>query len=86
MSYSSSRRLALDEAQPLPHRASHARSCAARISEKYRVHRDAVIGRVRELTGVDLRAPKSGAEVAAAVAAMETLRASGLVVPPPEEP
>jgi hypothetical protein len=78
MSYSSSRRHALDESEPLPHRASHARSCAARISEKFGVHRDVVIERVRELTDVDLRAPGTVDEVTAAVAALDVLRTTGL--------
>lgn len=78
MSYSSSRRHAPDGTEPLLNRASHARSCAARVSEKFAIHRDIVIERVRELTGVDLRAPATVDEVTAAVAALDRLRTCGL--------
>ena len=75
------RKNALDESQPLLHRASRARSCAMLISEKLRVHRDVVIERVRELTGVDMHAVTSGAEIAKVIEVMEHLRFEGLGLP-----
>lgn len=45
---------------------------------KFSVHRDVVLDRVREMTGVDMRAPTSAADVVAAIAALEALRWSGL--------
>ena len=78
MSFSSHRKAALDGARPLEHRASHARSCAVVVSEKLRVDREEVIKAVQRLSGVSLHAPKSSAELQAAIEALEALRSRGL--------
>ena len=83
VSYSAHRRDALDPEMPLPHRVSHARSCAMLMGQKYRVHRDAVIEAVRRACGVDLTAPATEAEIVAAVGALDSIKAHGLGDPEP---
>lgn len=78
MSFSSQRRDALDAERPLAHRASHARSCAVRVAEKHRVHRDLVIEAVWSRCGVDLTAPKSHEEIQTAVQVLDDLWQNGL--------
>jgi hypothetical protein len=75
------RKNALDESQPLLHRASRARSCAMLISEKFRVHRDVVIDRVRELSGIDMHNITSSAAITAVIEVMDDLRVHGLASP-----
>jgi hypothetical protein len=77
MSFNSHRRATLDEMRPLPHRASHARSCALLVAQKYRINREAVIQRVREITGVSLLEPKSGQELLRALTLLERFRREG---------
>lgn len=78
MSFSSNRRDALDSTLPLKHRASHARSCAVRVSEKYGVKRDVVIDLVRQACGVDLNSVGSESEIVAAIEVLNALRLRGL--------
>ena len=77
------RKNALDESQPLLHRASRARSCAMLISEKFRIHRDVVIEHDRELTGVDMHNMSSSVQIAKVIEVMERLRFAGLGLPSP---
>ena len=77
MSYSSNRRNALDETQPLAHRASRARSCAMLVAQKFRVHRDVVIDRVRRESGIDMHAMTTD-DIVAVIAFLEDLRFRGL--------
>ncbi|HSX58817.1 MAG TPA: hypothetical protein VLF18_01335 [Tahibacter sp.] len=74
MSYRSHRRAALDESQPLAHRASHARSCALHVANGLRVQREAVIAAVAKRTGADLHAPADGDALARALDCLEALR------------
>jgi hypothetical protein len=78
ISYSSNRRDALDASLPIGHRASHARSCAVLVAEKYRVKRSAVIDLVKERCGVDLTAVVSDEEIAHAVEILDDLKARGI--------
>ena len=78
MSFSSHRRLTLDSTLPLSHRASHARSCAVVVCEKWRVERSVVIEAVRQRCGVDLMAVKNGEELILAMQVLEDLRFNGL--------
>jgi hypothetical protein len=78
MSYSSSRARAVDAARPLAQRASHARSCASAVAEKFRVHRSDVVRKVREATGIDLTAPSTATEIEAAIVCLDALRLSGV--------
>ncbi|WP_220753174.1 hypothetical protein [Shewanella sp. KT0246] len=48
MSFSSSRKRALDTSRPIAYRASSARSCAVCVSEKYRVKRSVILEQVRQ--------------------------------------
>lgn len=64
--------------RPFPQRASHARSCALLVAEKYRVTRESIIDRVREEAGVNLNEPKSARELIEALPVIETLKKHGL--------
>jgi hypothetical protein len=78
MSYSSSRARAMDATRPLAERASHARSCAVVVAEKFRVHRSEVVRKVKDATGVDLTSPSTATEIEAAIVCLDALRLSGL--------
>ena len=78
MSFSSNRRDTLDPTLPLNHRASHARSCAMLIGQKWRVHRNAVIAQVLRQTGVDLNRVTEERELVSAMMVLEELRTHGL--------
>jgi hypothetical protein len=78
VSYSSNRRNALDRDQPLAHRASRARSCAMLVAQKFKVHRDVVLERVRERSGVDMSSIARDADIAAAITVLEDLRHRGV--------
>lgn len=78
MSYSTHKRQALDAAEPLSHRASHARSCANHVAEKLNVHRDGVIECVKHSTGIDLRVIGSDEELRRAMACLDGLRRPGV--------
>lgn len=82
MSYSSNRRDARDPARPLNHRVSHARSCAMLIAQKFNVHRDAVLERVRKRCGVDLNRVASEDELNRAIDLLEEIRFRGVVEEP----
>ena len=78
MSYSSNRRDALDATMPFAHRASHARSCAMLLAQKFRVPRDLVLDLVGELSGIDMHAMQTDEDIATAISLLESLRFSGL--------
>lgn len=78
MSYSAHRRKALDPAQLLPHRFSHARSMAVHMSQKYGVSRSEILNVVWQICGVDLEMEKSEEELVAAVRALDQIKATGL--------
>lgn len=79
MSYSTHRRQVLNAAEPLPHRASHARSCANHVAEALKVHRDEVIECVKHSTGIDLRVIGSDEELWRAMACLDGLRQAGSI-------
>lgn len=74
MSFSSNRKAALDAALPIAQRASHARSCALHVAQKFRVSREDVITRVTQMSGISLHHLAGGEELAIAVDALERLR------------
>jgi hypothetical protein len=78
MSFSAHRRNALDMERLLDHRASHARSCALCVAQKYRVRRSVVIELVRQACGVELMVVGTEHEIAAAVAVLTDLKLRGL--------
>lgn len=78
MSFSSNRRDALDGTMPLNHRASHARSCAMLIAQKWRVPRDLVLDEVHRQSGVDLTKGVNDDELVNAMKVLEELRFNGL--------
>ncbi len=80
MSFSSHRRDALDLALPLPHRQSHARSCAMLMGQKYRVHRSVILELVHQVCATDLIRPAAEAELVAAVRVLERIKAVGLAL------
>jgi hypothetical protein len=82
MSYSAHRRDALDPGLPLAHRASHARSCAVHVAQKYKVHRSAIIGLILRACGVNLMAVRSEQEIVDAIGALDSLRIHGLASRP----
>jgi hypothetical protein len=81
MAYTAHRRRARDVAEPLPHRASSARSCALHVAEKLRVRRSEVISAVLEETGVDLKGQPSGDAIIKAIEYLELLRMGGAKLP-----
>ena len=74
MSFSSSRRKALDQDRSLAHRASDARSCAMRVAEKWRLSRSDVLERLHEICGVDLTAEPTCDEIQTAIDVLDKLR------------
>ena len=78
MSFSSSRRNALDNPKPLEHRASHARSCAMLVAQKWNVPREEVIQKIQGLCGIDLEHPTSAFDLEHAMKYLELIRANGL--------
>jgi hypothetical protein len=82
MSYTAHRRIASDVAEPLPHRASSARSCALHVAQKLRVPRSQIIAAVLGVTGVDLEQPSSGEAIVSAIEYLELLRMGGAKVSP----
>ena len=77
MSFNSSRRKSLDEALPLQMRASHVRSCALLVAEKFGLNRDAVIKDVAARTGIDLHDLEDGESILVAIECLEQLRQGG---------
>jgi hypothetical protein len=78
MSFSSNRKDALDPQLPLNHRASHARSCAMAVAEKYKVKRSVVLDLVQKASGVDLLEITNEREIETAIEALEAIRRGGL--------
>ncbi|WP_394493709.1 hypothetical protein [Shewanella sp. ENK2] len=81
MSFSSSRKRALDTSRPIPYRASSARSCAVCVSEKYRVKRSVILEQVRQQTHVDLNAVDNSDGILKAISALEHIKLNGLNKP-----
>jgi hypothetical protein len=77
MSFNSHRRKLLDDAEPLEHRASHARSCALHVANKLGVPRETVIKLVAEKSGVNLHTPENVARLLTAFQALEIIRHQG---------
>lgn len=82
MSYSSSKRHALDQTMPLPHRMSNARSCAMRVGQKHHVRRSVIIAEVQRLSGVDLMVLQTDDCIERAIAALDQLKDKGIEAPP----
>ena len=84
MSYSNHRRLALDNALPVPHRMSHARSCAVHVSQKHRVQRGAVLEYVRRVAGVDVSVPHDEGGIRRAIAVLDAIKSTGVPTRSPD--
>lgn len=78
MSFNSHKRKVLDESLPLLHRASHARSCALLVAQKFSLKRESIIDLIKLNTGVDLNSPQSATELLIALTALDELRLSRL--------
>src|SRR5262245_29282922 len=78
MSFSAHRRDALDRDLPLSNRASHARSCAVHVAEKWRIKRSVVLIAVHQRCGVDLTAVGADVEIETAIRVLEDLKVHGL--------
>ena len=78
MSFSANRRDALDPNLPLKYRASHARSCALLVAEKWRIHRSLVIDVIRQRCGVNLEAVENEDEISTAIKVLEDLKIHGV--------
>lgn len=78
MSFSTNRRDALDATMPLNHRASHLRSCALLIGEKWQVPRDAVIEAVKRKSNVNLLEITDEKQIQIVMPILEELRKYGL--------
>jgi len=74
MSFNSSRRKSLDETLPLQIRASHVRSCALLVAEKFKLTREAVIADVASHTGIDLHNLGDGENILTAIECLEHMR------------
>lgn len=81
MSYNTHKRDALNAEMPISHRMSHLRSLTEITSSRYKVNRESVIIRVRELTGLDLHSHLSNDQILAAVECLDALRESGDLPP-----
>jgi hypothetical protein len=81
MSFSSNKNRALDTELPLSYRMSHVRSCAMLMGQKYKVRREQIIERVRELCGVDVHVVGTEADAVTAIAALVHIKNHGLVEP-----
>lgn len=77
MSYSAHRRDALNAHQTLAFRASHARSCAVHVAQKFGVLRSKVLAQVLRESGVDLENVESGEAIERALACLDRLRLEG---------
>lgn len=73
MSYTSHRKAVLDESLPMPHRASHARSCALLVARKCGTTREEILSRLRS-TDVDLEKPADAATLLQALDQLERWR------------
>jgi hypothetical protein len=78
MSFSAHRRDALNSDLPLHNRASHARSCAVHVAQKWRVKRSVVLYAVYQKCGVDLSVVGADIEIEKAIRALEDLKLQGL--------
>lgn len=63
---------------PLNHRASHARSCAMLVGQKWRVARSAVIDEIERQSGVNLLEITNDDQIQIAMKILEKLRENGL--------
>ena len=78
VSFSSSRRIALDPNRPSGERMSHARSCAMLVGQKWGVGRSVVLDRVREVCGVDLLMQASEDDLRTALTVLSDIKSRGL--------
>ncbi|MDB5345796.1 MAG: hypothetical protein JWP89_4173 [Schlesneria sp.] len=78
MSFSSNRRDAFDPTLPLDRRASHVRSCAMLVGQKWHVARSIVIEHVLSICDIDLATAITEQEIVKAMAVIENLRQNGL--------
>lgn len=78
MLFSAHRRDALNQSLAMNYRASHARSCALHVAQKYKVKRSVVIALVRQKCGVDLMAVTNDEDIAPAMDALAYLKLRGL--------
>jgi hypothetical protein len=78
MSFSANRRDALDRGLPLSYRASHARSCAVLVAEKWRVKRSVVLKAVHQKCGVDLTVIGTDNGIETAIRVLEDLKLHGI--------
>ena len=91
MSYNVHKQQALDTSRPMKHRMSHARSLCVITAVRHGVRREAVIDRVRELTGLNLHEVLSEEAIQTAIRCLDSLRkrypeVSELDEPLPDEP
>jgi len=74
MSYNTHKRFALDATKPLPHRASHARSCTVHVASQLHVPRSEIIQRVKSLSGIDLMTVSTDEDLHRALVCLDGLR------------
>jgi len=63
---------------PINHRASHARSCAVHVAQKYKVKRSEIIVMVKKKCSVDLMTANTDEQITSAVEVLNYLRIHGL--------
>jgi hypothetical protein len=78
MSYSANRRDSLNVNLALVQRASHLRSCAVLVAEKFGVKRSVVLDLIKARCGVDPLAIGSEAEIGRAIEVLDDLKTRGL--------
>ena len=74
MSWASHRKAVHDASRPLPHRASHLRSCAMHVARMLGVAREVLFSRVRAGCGVDMERIADAQALLAAMAYLESVR------------
>ena len=78
MSHNSHRKAVRDPTAPLPHRASHARSCALHVAARLGLQRDQVLAIVERKTGLSLVQVTNDRDLMAAFECMEALTSQTL--------
>jgi hypothetical protein len=74
MSWASHRKAVRDASRPLPHRASHLRSCATRVAHILGMTRETFFSRIRSESGLDLERIDEERSSLAAMVHIEALR------------
>jgi len=77
MSFSTSRKIALDPARSRAERFVAARSCAMLVGQKWRVRRGYVLDHVRRASGVDLISSTSVEDIERAMAILVQMKERG---------